>query len=194
MNLVLLLVLVLAISFAVLGFRVGLVRRVVEFVGLVFSFFLATNLASRWSEPIAEGTGLSEKVAVYLAWGGIFLVGLVATRLLAWLISKSVRVSIIGWLDRLGGTVFGLLTGILIASVLLIVLTQLPGGVVLRETLDKQAVPRMVYRAAPALYDLFQKLGGDDRHRWEKLLEKVKERAKDAAEKVAVAPAPAWRG
>lgn len=185
MNVILLLILALMIGFAVMGFRVGLVRRVVEFAGLLFSFFLATNLASRWSGGIAEGLGVSEKVAVYVAWAGIFLIGLVATRLVAWLISRSVRVSVVGWVDRAGGAAFGLLTGLLVASVLLIVLSQLPGGRVVREACEEQAVARVIYRSAPVLYDVFQKLGGGDEHRWEKLLEKVRERAEDAAEKVA---------
>lgn len=193
MNVLVLLAIVVIGGFTVMGFRVGLVRRVVEFLGVVVSFYLATNLSSRWSQPLAELADLQERVAVYVAWVALFLVGLMLTRLVAWAIGKSVRISIIGWLDRLGGAAFGLLTGTLFASVILIALTQLPGGEALREAMQERALPRVIYRAAPTLYDAFQRLGGDEEHLWEKLREKVKGAADTAAEQVTLATIPSDR-
>jgi uncharacterized membrane protein required for colicin V production len=198
MHILILVVLAVIVVFTIMGFKVGLIRRVIEFAGLVISFLLATNLSSRWSGALAESTGLEEKVAVYIAWAIIFLLGLVATRLLAWIICKTVRISIIGWLDRLGGAVFGLLAGAVLSSVILIVLTQLPGGGAIREAFHEQPIPRMVYQAAPTLYDAFQRLGGDEEHLWAKIREKVEQTADaaadaatEAAEKVTgTAPSP----
>jgi len=188
MNILLLLAVAIIAVFTVMGFKVGLVRRVVEFVGLLLSFLLATNLASRWSEPLAGATGLEERVAVYVAWIILFLLGLVATRIAAWFISKTIRISILGWLDRLGGAVFGLLTGAILTSVILIALTQvLPDGDTLSEEFTEHPVARVIYNAAPTIYDTFQKLGGDEEHLWEKIREKLDTVSDQAADRLSCA-------
>ncbi|MFH1841808.1 MAG: CvpA family protein [bacterium] len=192
MNILLLLAVAIIAVFTVMGFKVGLVRRVVEFVGLVLSFLLATNLASRWSEPLAGATGLEERIAVYIAWIILFLLGLVATRMAAWFISKTIHISILGWLDRLGGALFGLLTGALLTSVILIALTQLlPDGETLREEFTEHPVARVIYNAAPAVYDTFQKLGGDEENLWEKIREKLDTVSDKAAERLSADSFPA---
>ena len=174
MNVLFLLALALIALFTLFGIKVGLIRRVVEFVGMVVSFFVATNLAPRFHLFIAKQTGLEELVALYLCWFVLFLLGLVVTRFLAWGVSKTLRISIIGWADRLGGAVLGFLIGTILASVVLIGVSQLPGGEAIRDAFNERPVPRMVYRAAPILVQTFRKLGGDEQKVWDKLVEEAK--------------------
>lgn len=174
MNVLFLAAVAMIILFTLFGIKVGLIRRVIEFTGLIASFLVATNLAPHWHLKLADGTGLEPMVALYATWFIIFLVGLVLTRLLAWSLGKTLRISVIGWLDRLGGAVLGALIGLILASVTLIGISQLPGGEVIRESFNERPAPRFIYRAAPTLVNVFRKLGGDEQEVWDRLVEEVK--------------------
>jgi len=174
MNVLFLAAVALIALFTLIGLKVGLIRRLIEFVGLVCSFLVATNLAPHWHLGIADQTGLEPMVALYITWFVIFFVGLVVTRLAAWGLSKVLRISVIGWLDRIGGAALGLMIGLVLASVALIGFSQLPGGEVIRESFNERPVPRLIYHAAPTLVAVFRKLGGDEQKAWDKLIEEVK--------------------
>jgi uncharacterized membrane protein required for colicin V production len=176
MNVLFLVAVALIALFTLIGIKVGLIRRVIEFAGLIITFLVATNLAPHWHEFVADNTGLEPMVALYVTWFVIFLVGLVLTRLLAWSLGKVLRISVIGWLDRLGGAALGFLIGLILTSVVLIGISQLPGGEVIRESFTERPVPRFVYQAAPTLVELFRKLGGDEQQIWDNLIEEVKKR------------------
>lgn len=164
------------IVFAVMGLRTGLVRRVLEFAGVLASFFAAFALTPPFGGLLAGTFGLSEKAAVAIAWVAVFLAGLLLSRWLALIIAKIVRVSVLGWIDRAGGALFGLLIGTLLCSVLLLGATQLPGGQKVREKFASSPPTRLIYEAAPRLYDLFHRMGGDERKVLDRALEFSRDR------------------
>ncbi len=181
MNVLILLAVVLIGIFTIMGFRVGLVRRIVEFVGLVASFLLATNLAPHWYGLLAGNTALSDKASLYITWAVLFLVGLLLARLVAWGVSKTIRISILGWVDRLGGALFGLLMGTVLASVVVSGVSQVPGGTVVRDAFCERPVSRAIYQAAPWLLETFRRLGGDEQEVWDKVLEEARKRTETSA-------------
>ena len=164
------LVALLLIVFAVGGWRNGLVRRVLELAGLV----AALAAASRWSGPLArflvERQDLDPRAATAAAWALLLLGGLLLTRLAAWGIARLIHWSPLGWLDRWGGAVAGLLAGVLLASVVLVVLCALPGGERLEREVARRPLPRAVYGAAPALASLVL---GDDGE-WDRLWQRLR--------------------
>jgi membrane protein required for colicin V production len=169
MSVLVLLALGLIGAFTFMGVKVGLVRRIVEFAGMIVSFLLATRLAPHWYFVLERNTGLHEKAALYVTWVIIFLLGLIATRLVAWIITKTIRISVIGWLDRLGGALLGLLMGTVLASLFLIFLNQATGGTKVRDTFGEQPYSRVIYQAAPWLLDTFRRLGGDEQEIWDRV-------------------------
>ena len=164
--------LVLLLVFAVAGWRAGLIRRVLEFVGVVASVLLASRFGHLVAEQLEDSIGLSDRLAGPVGWLLLFATLLVLTRLAAWALSKALRVSVLGWLDKAGGTLLGLLIGTLVASVLLMLATRLPVEDDLAERIESEPVTRIVHGAAPALYGLVVRDGKDD-------LERLWERAKD---------------
>jgi membrane protein required for colicin V production len=181
LELIVLLALVIIGVFTIMGLKVGLVRRVVEFAGVVASFLVATNLAPRLFEGLARSTGLQEKAALYTTWVVLFLFGLVITRLVAWVVSKTIRISVIGWLDRLGGALLGLLIGTVLVSVVLIALSHLPGGRAVQEAFNQRPATRAIYQAAPWLLATFRRLGGDEQEIWDRILQELKEQTATSA-------------
>ncbi len=167
-----LLTLALLLVFAVAGWRAGLIRRVLEFVGLVAAVLLASHYGHLVASQLEESTGLADRLAGPLGWLLLFAALLVLTRLAAWALSKALRVSVLGWLDKSGGALLGLLIGALVASVLLMLATKLPVDGDLAERIESEPLTRIVHGAAPALYGLVVRDGKDD-------IERLWQRAKD---------------
>jgi len=166
--------LILLFAFAVAGWRAGLIRRVLEFVGMVVSILLASHYGHLVAEQLQDSTGgLSDRLVGPLAWLILFVVLILLTRLMAWGLAKTMQVSILGWLDHWGGAGLGLLIGLLVGSVLLMLVCRLPVEGDLAEQVERDPVTRLVHGAAPALYNLVVHNKGDD-------IERLWDRAKDS--------------
>jgi len=184
-NIVILVVLLVILGFGVMGYRVGIVRRLVECAGLIASILLAMKFAALVNPHIVDATGLAQRPALIASWVLLLLVGLLLTRLLAAVVRKVVRATILGWLDRWGGAVLGLVMGTLLASSILIAVSHVPGGQAIQATFDEDAVGRFVFDAAPRLYQQAQRwVGGDEDELWRTVLEEAKRRAREAQEKI----------
>ena len=164
--------LILLFVFAVAGWRAGLIRRVLELVGMVASVLLASHYGHLVAEQLQDSTDLDDRLAGPLGWFLLFAVLLLLTRLLAWALSKALRVSILGWLDRWGGGLLGLLIGLLVGSVLLMLVGRLPVDGDLADQIEHDSVTRFVHGAAPALYGFVVRDKGDE-------IERLWDRARD---------------
>jgi uncharacterized membrane protein required for colicin V production len=157
------------LAFTIQGFRVGLLRRLVEFAGAIGSFLLATSRGPLLAMQLEKWPGLHGRVALYVAWIVLFVAGLIVTWLLALAASRAIQVTFVGSVDRLGGAACGLLLGTLLASLILLAASRAPGGAAVRETFCAHPATRLVYRAAPSLYDGFRKLGLDRGRIWQEI-------------------------
>ena len=129
----------------------GLVREVLSILGWVIAF-LAANLLAGPLGPLMPQAIPSPELRVAAAYVAIFVGSLVVTTLLALLISKIVKATGLGGVDRMLGALFGAARGVLIvmAAVLLAGLTSAPKQSFWR---DAASGPLLV-RAAQALKPL----------------------------------------
>jgi uncharacterized membrane protein required for colicin V production len=135
-----------------LGWRAGVVRRVVELAGAVLSILAASRLASKFAPWLDAHSPLSASGSLVIGYLLILLAGVVLTGLAARLVQKAVNLTILGLVDHVGGAVCGIVLGTLLVSIGLIAMGAVPGGDVVRTTFDQSTVGRTVYRAAPNLY------------------------------------------
>lgn len=112
-------------TFLVLGALRGLWWQVIRLAGLLFAGILARALAPRFTEGLASTTGLPLVVSQGLLWFTIFVLGLVAASLLGTLGKKSLEMMQLGLVDRFGGALAGLLTGVALQAALLVLLSYL---------------------------------------------------------------------
>jgi membrane protein required for colicin V production len=119
--------------FAIVGISIGLgwwrgfVYELLSLLGWVAAYFVARMFAPELTQYVPEFVASSvAKTAV--AYACLFVVTLMVSGVVAWLLSKFVRFVGIGWVDRLLGGVFGLLRGasVVLIMVLLAGLTSLP--------------------------------------------------------------------
>lgn len=115
-------VVILALS-ALLSLWRGFVREAISLAGWVIAFIvanlLAVQVAGVFEDWIANRTG-----RYIVAWSLLFVVTLVSSSLLAKFFATLIKVSGLGVLDRMLGSVFGLLRGALIVMAIVFVVRE----------------------------------------------------------------------
>lgn len=109
----------LCLVFIVLGTVRGLWWQVIRLVGLAAAVALARLLAPRWGGAFQEASGLEPHVSQGLVWIAVFIVGLLLASLLGILGKRSIEAMKLGLVDRFGGAVAGLVTGLLLHAAIL---------------------------------------------------------------------------
>ncbi len=102
----------------------GFSREALSLAGWIVAFITANLFASEVATLLS---GLIENLTgrYIVAWSLVFVAVLLCCALLAKLFSRAVRASGLGLLDRLLGTVFGFLRGLLIVMAIVFVLRDL---------------------------------------------------------------------
>jgi membrane protein required for colicin V production len=118
-------IVIIAVS-AFMGLRIGLIKAVLSLVGVIVGVILAGLFYVPLSEQLSfiphEGAA---KVVAFI----IILVGImVIASILAWLLKLAVSLVMLGWVNRAGGAVFGLVLGAIFCSALLAIWAKFVGA------------------------------------------------------------------
>jgi membrane protein required for colicin V production len=118
MNWIDIVIIVLVAMAALLGFREGAVRTASGFVGLALGVFLAGRFGDSFAESVFAGQTWG-KVLAYII---IFGICAVCAGILGTIISKIVKATPLGWVDRLIGIIAGALSGVVTITVIIALL------------------------------------------------------------------------
>jgi membrane protein required for colicin V production len=173
--------LVILAVFILLGFRKGLLKEIVGFIGLVVAFWAAmrftkaaAGLVSKFSLPAREA------VAFLVILVGVFLL----FQLAGFLLRKLIKASPLAILDRLGGVALGLLKGGLLLSICLLVLTLAPLPKPWAEKVEGSYAARGVRQVAPLVYQATKAIGPGLHALYEHFIAKVDEPTRKQVEQV----------
>jgi len=124
-------VIVVAIAIPTLiGLRIGLIKAALSLVGLIVGVILAGRYYVLLSQQLAfiPQAGVAKVVAFAIILIGIMVVAGVLARLLTWAAS----VVMLGWVNRLGGAIFGFVLGAIFCGALLAIWVKFlgTGGIV----------------------------------------------------------------
>ncbi len=99
------------------GLKTGFITTVLSLAGVI----VGITLAGRYYIPLAERLSFipQENVAEGVAFAIILIGVMIIATLLAKLLKWAVSAVMLGWLNHLGGAVFGLVMGAILCSVLL---------------------------------------------------------------------------
>lgn len=154
---------IIVLWFGIEGLRHGVVRRVVEIVGLLAIFLFASTLAGSLRPHLVDAVDLSPRAAFFLAWVVVLVGGILLTRLLARGIAKLFSFSIIGWLDKGGGFLLGTLFGCILVSCLMILLLALPLPDDLKAEMRDDPPSSFLLHLAPSVYDSASEIWNGER-------------------------------
>ncbi|MGD8413865.1 MAG: CvpA family protein [Candidatus Latescibacterota bacterium] len=135
------------------GLVKGLVRQVIELVGIVVSFFIAVLFAGWLAAILQEHTALPYSPSLVIAALAIFVGGTVGFHFLAMSIRKLVHLTFLGWVDRMCGGILGLIIGMIVASLLVWAALELPVSNQVRRAVENSSVSMFVQPIAPWLFD-----------------------------------------
>jgi len=146
---------VLAASLALGAWR-GLVREVLSILGWIIAFLAANLLAGPLGPEMPQAIPTPE-LRVAAAFVAVFLVSLIATSLVALLLSKIVKAVGLGGVDRMLGALFGAARGALIvmAAALLAGLTSAPRQSFWRDSVGGPLLVQAVQALKPLLPQTF---------------------------------------
>jgi len=127
-------IIAIAIS-AYLGLRIGIIKAALSLAGLIVGVILAGRYYIPLSQQLSfiPQANIAKIVAFAIILIGVMIIAAVAAVLLKWAVSKMM----LGWVNRLGGAVFGLVLGAIFCGALLAIWVKFVGieGAITESTL-----------------------------------------------------------
>ncbi len=135
MNWLDIIILVIVVVSVFLGLRIGIIKAALSLAGVI----VGVILAGRYYVPLAEQlTFISqEDVAEGVAFAIILIVVMVIAGILATFLKWAASAVMLGWVNRLGGAVFGLVLGAILCGAVLAIWVKFFGiaGVISQSSL-----------------------------------------------------------
>ncbi len=153
------------------GFLRGIVKELIGIGGIIGAFWVATNYYPLISPYLSKFIGNSQLVTI-ASYASLFVVTLLIIFFIGSVIRELLKNLSLGWLDKLGGGVFGFVKGVLICSLLLLLLTfaMSPRNNLL---VDSRLSPyvtkitqKIIYLIPQRLKDEFKEKAGEMEDRW----------------------------
>ena len=119
-------VIIIAIAIATfLGLKIGIIKALLSLAGLI----IGVILAGRYYVPLSEQLSFIPQASVAkIAAFAIILIGvMIIAGVLAWLLKWVASVMMLGWVNRLGGAILGLVLGAIFCSALLAIWVKFLG-------------------------------------------------------------------
>ncbi len=104
------------------GIAQGLIRSLLSVIGLIVGIILASNFYQQFGGVLTfiHNTDIANIAAFVI----ILLAVMAIAALIAFLLRSFIKAIMLGWVDRLGGGVFGLIMGALSVSALLAIIVK----------------------------------------------------------------------
>lgn len=120
----------------VIGIRQGIIRGIINLIGVITAIFLAIFWFKEVGEYIGLHSRLSEEISNILGFAIIFLGVCLIARIIEIFLKKIFSLLFVSWIDGLGGALFGLTRGSLMVGILLVIITFIPLPVFLEDQLE----------------------------------------------------------
>jgi membrane protein required for colicin V production len=139
--------------FFIVGVKRGLIRQVLEVVGIVVAFLAAFYFAHVLAEWIEVKTAADYRLSLAMAALAIFIGIIIGVHFIGLGLKKLFGLTIMGVFDRVAGGLFGALKGVLIISLVLSVIMILPVSDDIKDELREDPVTGAIYPVLPVMFD-----------------------------------------
>ena len=153
MEIVRILVLALLAWFFIVGLKRGLLRQVLEVVGIIVAFLAAFYFAHILAVWIEGKTSADYRIALALAALAIFMGIIVGVHFISDGLHKLFGLTIMGMFDRVAGGLFGALKGVLLVSLVFSLIMILPFPEDLKDEIREDPVTGAIYPVLPLMFD-----------------------------------------
>ncbi len=154
MNIVRIAIGAVIVFFFISGLRRGLIRQVLEVLGIIAAFICAFYLAHRLAAYVEGKIDLSYQLAMIFSAMAIFIIVLLVFHLAGIGLQKFFKMTLLGPFDRIMGGIFGALKGIILISLILVIVMSLPFPGKYHEEILEDGMTAAIYPVLPVLFDL----------------------------------------
>lgn len=156
MNYIDIIIAIILAVFGIAGLRKGIITEAATLLGLGLGLFGAFHFSDFTAEQLVQYVSIDPKYLNLVSFILTFVVVAVLVNLLGRLVTSLVKAINLGFIDKIGGFVFGLAKGLLICSLAVMLLNSLTEKGILKEDLKKDSVLYpMVEEAVPYIYQGF---------------------------------------
>ena len=157
MNYIDIIILLMLVGFGIGGWRKGLITEAATLLGLGVGLYGAFHFSDFTASKLVEWVEINPKYLNVIAFVVTFIVLTILVNLLGRLVAKLVKSINLGFIDRIGGFVFGIAKGILICSLLVMLINALElKGVLKDKTKQESKLYPYVEMTVPYVYEGFQ--------------------------------------
>ena len=147
MNYVDIVIAILLVVFGIAGLRKGLITEAATLLGLGIGLYGAFHFSDFTADKLTQFMEINPKYLNIIAFAVTFTVLAIVVNLLGKLVTKLVQSINLGFIDKIGGFLFGIAKGLLICSLI----------VMLMNTLDMQNLIKEEYREGSVFYPYVEK-------------------------------------
>lgn len=160
MNILDIILLLCLIPAVISGLRKGFIAQVVSIISLVLGVWLSVKFASLVSSWLGQWIETSPQLLNVLSFVIIFVAVVAVLTAIGAIIEKTIKIIMLGWLNRLLGVIFAILKYILILSFAAIAFNALNDrfDLVSKAWLDGSAVYTAVSTVADEVFPYFKEL------------------------------------
>jgi len=137
----------------IIGIRRGIIRGIINLIGIIAAIFLAIFWFKEVGEYINSHSQISGEIAKILGFALIFLGVYLISRIIEIFLKKIFSLLFISWIDGLGGALFGLTKGSLIVGILLVIISFIPLPLFLKEQLESSFLANRFAVMTTIVYD-----------------------------------------
>ena len=153
MNTIDIVILIILILFGLRGVFRGIILEIFTLLGLIVAYIVAVREMSTVSGWIDKYLNLPDLVITSLAFLLIFLIIGFLFRWVARLLQTMAKWTIIRWIDKGGGILFGLFKGAIVSSLLIMLMSVLPFVPEIEKECESSLLWRPVKSVAPAVFN-----------------------------------------
>ncbi|MDD3966193.1 MAG: CvpA family protein [Candidatus Neomarinimicrobiota bacterium] len=146
-------ILIVALLLIYKSYQQGLLNGAVRLVGLILGIIIAANLGSWASDILSLQFNWSRQITDIAGYVLIFLVVILVIQLAGFLLRSIIHAVKLGWLDRLGGLLFGVMKAAIVVSLLFWLLMAIPSDTLSKDIRERSFSYKLLGGFAPSLYE-----------------------------------------
>jgi len=135
------------------SFHEGLLTTLFRLAGLIFGIVIAANMGHLASQFCMENFGWQQNFSDIAGYIIIFLLIILLAQILGYFLRTLINAVHLGWIDQLGGIIFGALKAAVLVSLILWLLFAIPADNLQKDIKQNSISYRMLGNFAPSLYE-----------------------------------------
>ena len=184
MNVLDLIIGIILVLFAITGLRKGLIIEAFYLASFLFGAYGAMHFSDAVADWMSDFINVSEDYLTIISFIVTFIIVLILVRLLGRIISRLLEAISLGFVDKIGGFIFGVLKGALLVSVIVMVMNVFGATDLINNDLRKSSkLYTLTESIANTIYDNREDLEDKVEDALDKSMDKIEDKM-DAIENI----------